>query len=109
MAAADVFCLPSYREGFGLTLVEAAAVGLPVISTRIYGVTDAVHDGVMGILVAPGDVVALQRALENLVLAPALRRQYGEAGRQVVSKHFSQEYLLSCWLDWYKDHTPFGG
>jgi glycosyltransferase involved in cell wall biosynthesis len=109
MAAADVFCLPSYREGFGLTLVEAAAVGLPVVSTRIYGVTDAVQDGVMGLLVAPGDVVALQRALEKLVSAPALRRQYGAAGRQIVSKHFSHEYLLSCWLDWYNDHTPFGG
>ena len=46
---ADVFCLPSYREGFGVVIIEAASVGLPAIASRIYGITDAVDEGVTGI------------------------------------------------------------
>ena len=44
MAAADLFCLPSYREGFGMAAVEAGSCGLPVITSRIYGLTDAVEE-----------------------------------------------------------------
>ena len=56
MAAADLFCLPSYREGFGMAAVEAGSCGLPVITSRIYGLTDAVEEGVTGLMHEPGDV-----------------------------------------------------
>ena len=50
MAAADVFCLPSYREGFGSTIIEAACVGIPAIGSRVYGITDAIDEDVTGLL-----------------------------------------------------------
>ena len=56
MAAADILCLPSHREGFGSVLIEAGAVGLPVVASRIYGITDAVIDGKTGLLHRPKDI-----------------------------------------------------
>src|SRR5262249_11796978 len=84
MAAADVFCLPSYREGFGQVAVEASATELPVIASRIYGVTDAVVDRETGLLHAPGDVDALTGMMQDLLVAPELRRRLGRAGRERV-------------------------
>jgi glycosyltransferase involved in cell wall biosynthesis len=48
MMAADIFCLPSHREWFGMMIVEAAACGVPAVASRIYGITDAVDDGKPG-------------------------------------------------------------
>ena len=66
MAAADVFVLPSHREGFGSTVIEAAACGLPTVASRIYGLTDAVVDGGTGLLHECGDVQGLAAALAIL-------------------------------------------
>lgn len=102
MAAADIFCLASYREGFGLSLIEAAAAGLPSVASRICGVTDAVVDGVTGILVAPRDVNGLADALSKLVRQPLLRAQLGENARSRAETDFSQQDLVHAWLDFYK-------
>lgn len=90
MAAADIFCLPSYREGFGQVLVEAAAAGLPAVASRIYGITDAVVDGETGLLHAPGDIVAIEAALAQLVCDAPRRLAMGECARQRVLAEFSQ-------------------
>lgn len=81
MSAADVFCLPSYREGFGQVIIEAAATGVPAVCSRIYGITDAVEDGRTGLLFPAGDVAALTQALLKLLEDRDLRRQMGEAAR----------------------------
>ncbi len=81
MAAADIFCLPSYREGFGQVIIEAGACGVPTVASRIYGITDAVEDGKTGLLFPVGDVVALTQALLALVDNHDLRLQMGEAAR----------------------------
>jgi glycosyltransferase involved in cell wall biosynthesis len=67
MAISDVLCLPSYREGFGTVVIEAAAMGVPTVGTDIYGLSDAVVDGVTGILVPPRSSQALVNSLESML------------------------------------------
>jgi glycosyltransferase involved in cell wall biosynthesis len=100
MAAADIFCLPSYREGFGLVLIEAGAAGLPVVASRIYGITDAVVDGETGLLHRPGDVDDLVRTLGLLLQDLSLRRSMGEEGRQRVCKFFAQQQVTAAMQDY---------
>jgi glycosyltransferase involved in cell wall biosynthesis len=96
MAAADVFCLPSYREGFGQVLIEAGAAGLPVVASRIYGITDAVVEGETGLLHRPGDVGDLTHALESLLQDPSLRRALGAAGRRRATGMFRGELVTAA-------------
>jgi glycosyltransferase involved in cell wall biosynthesis len=101
MAAADIFCLPSYREGFGLSLLEAAATGLPSVASRIYGITDAVVDNVTGLLVPVRDAEALAAALTRLLNDSILCQQLGAAARERAINEFSQEVVINAWLDFY--------
>lgn len=89
LAIADIFCLPSYREGFGTVVIEAAAMGLPTVGTAIYGLTDAVVDGETGLLVPPRDECALLGALKNLLDDPDRRQALGRAARERCSAHFA--------------------
>ena len=91
LAAMDLFVMPSYREGFGLTNVEASAMQLPVISTSIPGCIDSVEDGVTGTLVPPRSADALIAAIERYLNDLELGREHGIAGRQRVLRDFRQE------------------
>jgi glycosyltransferase involved in cell wall biosynthesis len=100
--AMDVLVLPTYREGFGTVLLEAAAMELPVVATRIPGCVDAVRDGETGTLVPARDAVALAEAVRGYLNDGALRRRHGEAGRaralrdfrpQDMSEALRREYL----------------
>ena len=102
MAAADVFCLPSYREGFGMSLLEAAAAGLPAVASRIYGLTDAVEDGVTGLLVDVRNANALATGLEQLLADGELRRRLGAAARERAVSVFSKEAMQDAWRDLYE-------
>ncbi len=93
MNAADVFCLPSYREGFGMTIIEAAACGVPAVASRIYGITDAVADGQTGLLFPAGDVAALTEALQKLIDDDDLRQRLGDAARVRTLALFSSEKI----------------
>jgi glycosyltransferase involved in cell wall biosynthesis len=88
LAVMDVLALPSHREGFGLALLEAAALGIPTIASRIPGCIDAVADGVTGTLVRSGDPHALARASLALLRDPLLRRRMGVAGRKRACTDF---------------------
>lgn len=101
MAAADIFALPSYREGFGSTILEAAACGLPAVASRIYGLTDAVADGVTGILHEPGDIADLAGALDTLIADAECRIRMGIAARARILEKFTVGRLVSAHLAFY--------
>jgi lipopolysaccharide/colanic/teichoic acid biosynthesis glycosyltransferase/glycosyltransferase involved in cell wall biosynthesis len=92
-AVTDICVLPSYREGLPNIALEAQAMRVPVVATRIPGTIDAVRGGVTGLLVAPRDPVDLARALRRLIQDGELRTQMGAAGREFVSQHFEERRL----------------
>jgi glycosyltransferase involved in cell wall biosynthesis len=101
MAAADVFCLPSYREGFGMTIIEAGSVGIPSIGTRIYGITDAIEEGITGYLFAPHNVDELASKMLIMVEQPDMRKRMGIQARERVKKSFSKELVTTAFIDFY--------
>ena len=103
MSAADVFCLPSHREGFGSVIIEAASIGVPAIASRIYGVIDAVEDGVTGILHEPSDSRALSDAMLRLAEDAELRSRMGTAARERAAAKFSTTRVTSALAGMYRD------
>ncbi|MGZ8194746.1 MAG: glycosyltransferase, partial [Methylosarcina sp.] len=101
MAMADIFCLPSYREGFGQVIIEAAAAGIPTVASRIYGITDAITDGETGFLFPAGDVPALTKTLSLLVDNKEYRRQTGEAARTKALDLFSSQQITADLMKFY--------
>jgi len=100
-AAMDVCVLPTYREGLPNVLLEAAAMRVPVVATRIPGCIDAVVEDVTGLLVPPRNAAALADALGRLLDSPALRRRLGEAARQRVLRDFQPEIICQAIYDQY--------
>jgi lipopolysaccharide/colanic/teichoic acid biosynthesis glycosyltransferase/glycosyltransferase involved in cell wall biosynthesis len=101
MAAADVLCLPSYREGFGSVVIEAAACGVPAVASRIYGIVDAVVEDGTGLLHSAGDVQDLTMGLRRLIDGTRLRQELGAAARKRALADFSVERLTSAQLSLY--------
>ena len=84
----DVFVMPSTWEGFGVAAIEASAVELPIVASDIYGIPDAVRDGITGLLVPSKQPGALAEAISRLVEDPHLRTSLGKAGREYVARHY---------------------
>lgn len=96
LAIADIFCLPSYREGFGSVILEAAALKLPSIGSNITGIKDAIVDTVTGLLVPSHNVDKLAEAIEVLCLNESLRMSMGESAYQRVINDFDANFINSC-------------
>ena len=92
-AMSNLIILPTYREGFPNVLLEASAMAVPVVATRIPGCVDAVEDGVTGTLIPPRSAEALVEAIEQYLVNPERRRQHGACGRERVLLNFRQDTL----------------
>jgi glycosyltransferase involved in cell wall biosynthesis len=88
LRASDVFVFPSLFEGLGISLVEAAACGLPSVGSRTGGIVDILGDGRAGVLVPPGDAGALAAALRSLLADPARRATLAAGARAVACERF---------------------
>ncbi len=102
MAAADIFCLPSRREGFGMVALEAAACELPSIGTNIYGLQDAIVHQKTGLLIPSGDIATLITALKTLIRDPALRSRFGRFGRNRVQSDFEAHLVIENYLTYFR-------
>lgn len=105
-AAMDVLCLPTYREGFPVTVLEAGAMALPCVATRVTGCVDAVIAGTTGQLVAPGDAEALCSALLAYVNDTRLRSSHGNAARARVRAEFDPHQV---WLALQREYAVLAG
>jgi glycosyltransferase involved in cell wall biosynthesis len=101
LAAADFLCLPSYREGFGMAILEAAAAGIPAIGSRIYGITDAIEDGRTGLLVPARDTAALAAAISRWCEQPQERQNYGVAAQDRVRTRFEQKNVVKGYVEYF--------
>lgn len=101
-ASADVFCLPSYREGFGVVIIQAASAGIPSIGTKIYGVVDTIEDGKTGLLYNPRDVDGLTSKMIEMIKRPDLRKMMGTNARIRASEKFSKGIATKALVDYYK-------
>lgn len=95
LAAIDLFILPAvWREGFGLSIVEAMACQRPVVVTNIWSLNTFIHNEVNGILVEPRDTEDLVRAIRLLFQNPALGARIGEAGKKTAEERFSLDRMV---------------
>ncbi len=106
MRASDLFCLPSYREGFGSSVIEAAASGTPTVASKIYGLTDAVIDEQTGWLHGPGDVEDLVLKISYAISDINRLRVVGNQARDHVVNKFSQELITGAMVNFYISRFP---
>ena len=101
LQASDVFLMPSYREGFGSSVIEASCLGLPVICSDAYGIMDAMEEGVTGLRCKVADTQSLQAAMETLLNNKELREQLGANGRKMVFEKFKGDVITAEWVKYY--------
>ena len=102
-AASDCLVLPSYREGFPNTVLEAGAMGLPCIVTDINGSREIVEEGKNGIIVPPKDVDALYQAMKRMIEDDLIRKSMAEHARPMIASRFEQGFVRQCLLDFYEE------
>ena len=111
LAASDIVCLPSYREGFSTVILEAAACGIPVLASRIYGTEDTLIDGVTGRYLSALDPPGWSNAIVELAADAARREQMGRAGRSHVLERYRVERLVAEMQKFYESalESPTAG
>lgn len=103
MGCLDLLVHPAYMEGLGVSLLQAAAAGVPIIASRAGGMPEAVRDGENGLLVPPGDADALRTALVRLLEDETLRRRLAQGGPALIAREFSIDAMVDGNLAVYRD------
>ena len=101
----DLVVLPSYTEAFGIVLLEAQALGIPVVGSKVGGIPETMDDGHTGILVPPDDPIALADALETLLKDKSRCQQMGVQGKSWVLKHYPQSQMANALIEMYQSVT----
>ncbi len=101
LQVADVFVIPTWREGFGMSIIEAQGLGLPVITSDAYGVVDASVEGETGLRCKVGDVKSLYKSMVLYHNNPKLRAEHGSAGRKRVEELYDNKVVTQAWVEYY--------
>ena len=104
----DIAVLASVKEGIPRAMLEAMAMKVPVVATRVVGTEETVADGETGYLVGLGDVEAMAERLTRLIDDPALRERMGERGRSWVEAHFDEEAIVESLAGAYRQLVARG-
>lgn len=99
----NVLCLPSYREGFGTIVIEAAAMGKCCIGYNIIGLKDAIHDNKTGFLVKEGDIEEYSQKMKSIYDSPELLKELNDNAKIRAEKQFSADYIYNCQIEFYND------
>lgn len=100
--AGDVFVLPTYREGFGSSVLEAACIGLPCICSDAYGVQDAFVEDETGLRCKVGDAESLYQCMCKMCEHPDMVREMGKNSRERALQDFNGAKLTECWVEFYR-------
>lgn len=103
MAAADVLVHPTYREGFGMVLQEAAALAIPTVTTDIPGASEAIVNGETGLLCRKKDHVSLCETMKKLYSDPETAKSFGIAGRKRIESDFERNMMIDRLIEDYKE------
>lgn len=103
MATSDLLCLPSYREGFGNVVIEAAATGIPSMVSNIYGLADFVVSKDTGFIHKVADINAMVRLFKMIYKNKILVKKLGENARAKVIKNFDSKLITKHWVNFYKE------
>lgn len=103
LGAMDIFCLPSLRQGLGTIMLEAMALGRPVIASGVGGIYSVVRNNETGLVVPPSDSASLAERILELLHDPVRARAIGEAGRRLVGEEFGVERMVAQTADLYRD------
>ena len=99
----DLLVHPALMEGLGISLLQAAGAGVPIVAVAAGGMPEIVRDGVNGLLVPPADSQVLAAAIKRLLAEPELRHRFGAAGRELVQQEFSVEQMVRGNLQVYRE------
>lgn len=100
LSQADFLCLPSYREGFPLSIIEAGAMGIPSVGSKIVGIIDAIDENKTGLLFEPKNIEGLSNCLNIMFNNNALRRKLGREARIRSKKFFKQKTVVSLYTNY---------
>ena len=103
LQSGDVFVLPTWREGFGMSVIEAQALGLPVITSDAYGVCDASVPNETGLRCKVNDPESLYTCMKVYYQHPEMRKRHGMAGRKRVEKYFDHNIVTNAWVEFYNN------